>query len=445
MNPYLSRSRISKALTDSGLAGSFGEAESRLDAVRPCVLLGESVAATPAGQYAALTAVATMRKCFGNALLVIPFDTPLGQPLPVGRTLAEVALGFGATVSGSIDGGITHLVRIGDARPWQGWQVSCWWDRWLSGTRLVDVPCGSSSLAPAGIFAGALATRQVFGNLLSGTPPREAAVSLWEPAREASPGRSGPKRFVMPNELWLVGLGHLGQGFVWSLSSLALGGARLAVLQDDQWIEPENEPTSILATGHDVAERCRKVRLAARWLEHSGWVTQLIERRHRGDIALLDNDPPILLSGLDDVRPRRLLAAQKFDYMIDAGIGRGPRDFEGIQIRTIPGGSDPARLWLDEPEDAARRKRLLARAAYSALEHDIGQCGVVPLADASVSVPFVGAATGALVAGQLARLGEMRPAVSLLQMELNAPEMIIDGGVADGPESFLGGETIVLD
>lgn len=445
MNVYASRSRITKALTDANLESSFPAAEARLDAVLPCVVLDAGQALTAAGQAAVLTAIITARKCFGRVLLVSDrLDVPLLQPLPVGKTIGEAAAAFGADVSASIEGGVTHRIGVGVPAPWHGWTVTTWWDRWLSGTRTYGEPSGSCSLALSGMFSGALAVRQLFANVLRTAPAQEATVSLWEPMIPATRERRGPKGCTIPTRLWLAGLGHLGQAMVWGLVLLPLEGERLAVLQDDQWIEDENEPTSMLVTRADTGARPRKVRLAAQWLDHAGWTTELIERRHRGDIHRTDHDPQILISGLDDVKPRRLLAAHGFDYMLDAGIGRGAVDFEGIQVRTIPAGSSIEGLWLDSP-DETRRDRLMTREAYYALEQDIGRCGVVPLADASVSVPFVGAATAALVLAQLSRLGAMQPAATLLQMELSAPELVIDGGSTHLPSSFLGGETFIVD
>lgn len=442
MTPHLARSRVTKALTDANLAASFAAAEARLDSVRACLVIGAEAARTPAGQSAALAAVVTARKCFGRVQLAGEgLDTPLLQPLVIGRKLGDAAKALGSHVAAAIEPGTTHLVRIDNTIPWSGWQVSTWWNRWLAGTRTSPQVGGSASFALAGMFAGALAVRQAFANVRSNSPPRDESVSLWEPDRTASPDRIGPTRFTMPNRLWLVGLGHLGQAFVWGLLALPFQGERFIILQDDQLIGVENEPTSLLVGEGDIGRR--KVRVAAHWLDHAGWTTELIERRHLGDIRLTDQDPRILLAGLDHVRPRRILAKHGFDYMIDAGIGHGARDFESLQIRTIPAGASIENLWHDESA-TSRREQLLAKDAYSALEQSVGQCGVVPLADASVSVPFVGAITSALALAQLARLGSMVPAIALLQLELGAPAMVIGGDVIEAPSTFLGGETFIL-
>ena len=271
MNPYLKRSRISKALTDAGRATSFVDAESRLDAIHVTVALGRDQAPTPAGQAAALTALATALKCFGAVTLVADVDLPLVASLPVGATIMAAAQELGAEISQTFPTETTHSVAIGDATPAMGWQLRCWWDRWLSGTRVHIVePIGDSRLPLSGVFAAAIAIRQIFASVLSKRSPsaREVTISLWEPWAEADASKPGPTHFEVPNRLWFLGLGHLGQAFIWNLCLMPQQGERFAVLQDDQIIGEENEPTSLLVTTADVGKR--KTRVSARWLEACG-------------------------------------------------------------------------------------------------------------------------------------------------------------------------------
>jgi hypothetical protein len=290
------------------------------------------------------------------------------------------------------------------------------------------------------VFAGAIAVRQVFACVVANrnVPRRDATVSLWTPWERVDIGVNGPERFDVPDKLWLLGLGHLGQAFVWNICLLGGSGDRFAVLQDDQKIGVENEATSLLVlpNGRQIGEK--KTKVADAWLEASGWQTQLVERRHFGDVAITEEDPPYLLSGLDRLEPRLKLARHCFPYMLDAGIGHGPGDFEGIQIRTIAKGQAIDGLWDRPNTDESAPKSLLSRQAYLELERHVGQCGTVEFAEASVAVPFVGAATGALVIAQVIRLASLQASPSFLQMELGAPEMTTIGGFARSPVTNLG-------
>ena len=73
----------------------------------------------------------------------------------------------------------------------------------------------------AGVFAAALAVRQVFACVSTSRDirGRDATVSLWTPWEPVDEIGKGPLRFDLPNKIWLLGLGHLGQAFVWNLAS----------------------------------------------------------------------------------------------------------------------------------------------------------------------------------------------------------------------------------
>ncbi len=444
MTKHWKRSRITKAFADAGRANSFSDAEARLDAVCVGVVVSVDQAVTAAGQAAALTAVATARKCFGRVTLVSETDFPLISTLPVGATLERAARRLGAKVARTPPARTTHTIAIGAAAHGKPWTISCWWDRWLAGTRAYREPCGDSRLALSGVFSAALAVRQIFACVLADKTlrARDATVSLWTPWLVSDHNAIGPKHFDVPDNLWFLGLGHLGQGFIWNLCLLGSKGGR-AIIQDDQDVGEENEATSLLVVGDDIGEK--KTRIAARWLKVCGWTPSMIERRHQGDIRLMPNDPPYLLSGLDRVEPRLIMAKHGFDYMIDAGLGHGPYDFEGIQLRVIAKGAPSADLW-DKPEETSQLNSTdrQVNTAYKELEKEIGHCGIVSFAEASTSVPFVGAATGALVIAQTIRLASMKSTVRFLQMQMGAPEMVSVADFARKPNSNLGSNSVQL-
>jgi hypothetical protein len=130
-----------------------------------------------------------------------------------------------------------------------------------------------------------------------------------------------------------VSLGHRGlmyptsSGFlVWVTSvrllygtcvTLRATGPRLAVVQDNQTVNAENEATGLLILPGDTLDE-RKTRVAAPWLEAAGWNTELIERRHHGDIRLTD-----LLCGLDRLEPRLVLSRHGYLHRLQF-FGRLP-------------------------------------------------------------------------------------------------------------------------
>ena len=122
-------------------------------------------------------------------------------------------------------------------------------------------------------FGAAIAVRQVFACVLAGRDipsTRRDRIAL-DAVGARDPVAQGPQRFDVPDKLWLLGLGHLGQAYVWNLCLLPGNAERLAVLQDDQPIGEENEATSLLVLpgGEQMGES--KTRVACTWLEACGW------------------------------------------------------------------------------------------------------------------------------------------------------------------------------
>src|ERR1700749_2367605 len=96
MTKHWVRSRITKAFADASRVGSFAEAEARLDSIRLEIVVGDDQIGTPAGQAAALTAVATAKKCFGSVTVVANKDAALVAELPIGKSVLVAARRLGA-------------------------------------------------------------------------------------------------------------------------------------------------------------------------------------------------------------------------------------------------------------------------------------------------------------------------------------------------------------
>ncbi len=137
------------------------------------------------------------------------------------------------------------------------------------------------------------------------------------------------------------------------------------------------------------------------------------------------------------------IAGAGFDYMIDAGIGHGPADFEALQIRILSRGVDASKFW-SSPDRSRNIDCLMDQEAYRIHASKSGHCGAVTLAKASVSVPFVGAAAGALAIAQTIRLASMQTTLQMMQMELGAPSMAIVGATNDAPSESPGSTQLSL-
>lgn len=424
---YLARSRILKAMTDQENSLGFDEAELRLSKVFVTIVVSDEQSCTAAGQAAALTAVVTAMKCFRQVTIVCRPEIDLIRPLPLGRTLGSAATALGANIERKIPPASTHVISIGDSVTDAGIFIRCWWDGWLSGV-LPDWeqrPLGVSANPLAGVFSGAMAIREIFANVLGRRAGNRVSVcSLWEPWKTLNENPANPAEVYMPLDLWFIGLGHLGQGFLWNLGFLGVRGR--AILQDSQSVGPENQATGLLTTEQHTGSR--KTRVANRWVEDLGWTTDLLERKHYGDIRVCDDDPSIVICGLDNPDARKAIARSGFDYMVDAGVGHGPTDFEIMQLSILSKNSDPDRFWTRQPVKDVQK--ILEKAAYrEQAEKEKARtknvCGTFMMAEASVAVPFVGAGVGAISIAQAIRLASMQETPQMLQMDLSAPEMVL--------------------
>lgn len=405
--------RIRAVLVNSGRYG-FIDAEKKLTASAISLIIGDAAARTPAGQAAFLTSAITSTRCFGQVTACGAIDAPLLFPLPIpARSLSEAAAAFGVQRATALP--TVRQVLIGCMPdPLAEWAVHAVWDGWTVG--IAPATCfpqlGRSDCALAGIASGALAVGQAFlaeqGDMRACKSPQ--SFSLWSPTLDHRDARDpGPdfRSVSLPASLWLVGLGNLGQAFLWSLTLLPYSNPEQVHLlfQDDQHVGKENWGTSVLV------ERGRygmlKTRVAEDWATKRGFQVRRIDRRLDGNLFRTPTEPGIALAGLDRMPARRLLGGRGFEYVIDAGLGATVTDYRKFRINTFDQAEDPADHFAGVDDSTERVVQdLLQLPAYKELAANRGDggCGAATLAGSSVAVPFVSAFVGALAITQAIRI-----------------------------------------
>jgi len=437
---FLRNSRTLKALTDNS-ALNFQCADEVIEATYVAIIVNPTVILTAAGQAATLTAMVAASKTFRHVTIVCPSDVAFqGSPLKV-VSLVQAAALLGVFVAQEQSANFTHAIFIGPGQVGTvPFEVYCWWDGWLAGVRnQFDWEAVGASWFPiAGSFAAAQAVREVFAQVCGkrGGVPRSSSISLWEPWSTIDQADSGPSEIHLVNNIALVGLGHLGQGFLWNLLLLPIHGDQM-LLWDYQYTAEENIGTGVLTTPSDVGTR--KTRVANRWLEAHGWKTALIEQKFTAGQKWNAEGPPLIVSALDSPIPRRWILDADYPLMIDLGVGHGASDFEYAQLRMLPNGATDS--WTNS-EKQKSVDELLCRPAYAQMAD---QCGAFSLASSSVAVPYVGLAVGALAVSQLLRYAAMRSTRRILQIELSAPDMTSTGGELPEPTGSLGSCSIDLE
>jgi hypothetical protein len=394
-------SRLSKILVES--AGiTFKEAQERLRALTLEIFVA-SDATSPAAHAAVLTAVSVGRRTFvGGVRVVGAVEQPLRSSLPI----SAATLGAAATIVGSstFAGRASRRIIIGGCpKQDNDWSVHAWWKGWRAGatTTPQDV-CESSENPLVGIAAGSMAVGVAFQAERGAFGGSDAEIDLWPVVDDL--GTAPPfDNVYLPDAAWLVGIGNLGQAFLWAMTSLPYADPSLVrlVLQDFDEINEENWATSVLVEDDKFGEL--KTWVGERWARSKGFKVRRIDKRLLESDRIEKGDPRVALSGLDKLVPRRHLAKLGFDCIIDAGLGRTSAEFDRYRV-TIFDQARPIDQHFSGANDAAATVDIPDHSSYRDLEQAIGRCGTVEIAGASAAAPYVSALAAAVAIARLVAL-----------------------------------------
>jgi hypothetical protein len=406
--------RLAKRAMDNGTVASREEAEALLRGYSVALAIGPDEASDWHHQAALLTAIELGRRVFlGGVIVEGNLDVPLIAPVSSGPTLRHAVAAAGGT-AGAARAGVP-LISIGGLAKQRtvGFSIRTVFDGWRGGIvpghaeGLDRGKIGPMALTP--MLAAALAINEAFLHVSGESPfagKRSTGLDLWSLSRSAdwmSCAESAPELRYLPSKLWLIGLGHLGQAYLWGLGLLpyTTGAKPGLVLQDVDVITPSTESTSILSDSTMHGQK--KTRITATWAERRGFETAITERLFDETCHRHRDEPAIALCGLDNAVGRRALDRVEFEFVVEAGLGRGHQDFRSMLIHTLPGEISASEMWKDEGDasqtaaDAAAYRKMLD-------EGSLDRCGVTLLAGKAVGAPFVGAVAATLVLSEVLRL-----------------------------------------
>ena len=405
--------RLVKQLMDNGTAATVAEAE----AIFHGYTLGidyEPDDMDEVGQQAILlTCVALAKRVFlGGITVVGNLSANQKTPLPLGPTLQDAVLSLGAAVESEGRSAPLRILIGRASAPACGFAVRAVAAGWRGGIvpGHSDLPLrGASSIPPAAMLAAALAVNEAF-LAVNGVAPvaglRSLGLSLWNLDAETDwfvDDPSEPVLTYLPSSLWLIGLGHLGQAYLWGLGLLPYADAQTLklVLQDTDRVTPSTESTSILTDTSMVGQK--KTRVLSSWAERRGFQAEIQERLFGPWIKRQNFEPTVALCGIDNALGRRALDQAGFDLVLEAGLGRGHRDFRTMRVHSFPGSRSSEEIWS---RTDAVREDTTQKAAYGDLlrKGALDQCGITLLAGKAVGAPFVGATAAALVLSELLRI-----------------------------------------
>jgi hypothetical protein len=414
--------RTVKLELDDGRATTVEAAEALAATYVLQIHVGRDVAASPTRQATLLTAVnAGARAFLGGVHVAGELDWNATGGWAMGRNASDVVTSLGGRVAHTLtDQHATLVIGSSDTSPPGSVTIHPTWNGWAAAAtssaagRLPE----TAEHPVAGVLAGALAVSEAFqhtrGSLAAGR--RDVGLSLWELTADWRCERAaGPELRYLPTRLWLPGLGHLGQAYLWVIGFLPYHdpGSVTLVLQDFDRVVEANRATGLLVHT-DVAEGVLKTRLAAAAMEQLGFETRLIERPFDDGTRPAQGEPTWALAGFDTAEPRRHIGV--FDLAVDLGLGSDRDDYLGIHLHTFPAAGNPRDTFAMGP--AGTEAPTLAAWAVDAVED---ACGVVQLQGAAVGAAFVGAAAAALGVAEILRALAGGPVTSVAAWALNAP------------------------
>ncbi|MGF6757493.1 hypothetical protein [Paraburkholderia sp. GAS42] len=403
--------RTIKQLVDSGEA-SIEEAYAIFAGYRLVIEIDAEHLEREDGQIALVTLVSLASRVFHGGVYVEGCEAkPLLLPLPLGATIGDAI----AACGGRTDEAPTDAprIRIGSACARRvPFHIRVVFDGWRGGIVPADFADTLSDAARppamplAPVLAASFAVAEAFEHVRAKNPTVghfPAGMSLWTPhernwltATDGSPVLS-----ILPEKLWLIGLGHVGQAYLWCLGLLPYepSAPLQLVLQDTDAIGPSTPSTSILSSPSMVGHR--KTREMATWAERRGFRTAIIERLFDAGFRVASTDPSVALCGLDNIPGRRALDKVGFGLVIEAGLGSRHDDFRSLRVHTLPGRRTADEIWKDAPATDEEHvpdeyKRLKAAGV-------LDQCGMTTLAGKAVGAAFVGCGAAAIAISELLR------------------------------------------
>lgn len=437
-------SRISKLLVDRDDM-SVKDALTRRRGQKVILVCGADVGTSYTLQVAVLTAASLAKRCFPGAVRIVLDDRLAASPLlpwpSMGLTFGQ-ALSRAAGQRRLLPGHSLHnrernggtAIVFGDVNaPDTALRVT--FDHWIAATGPAEMVARlpeRGNCVLSGILASSLAVSEIFMSFVDDdsveVTRRQIMHSLWRPGADVldPEARGGPIEFL-PKKLWVLGLGHLGNAYLWALAALQYRDSSEVevVLNDFDRVEPENVETGLLFT--NAAHGRFKTRVCSAWLERRGFRTRLVERRFDEHFRCQADEPRLALCGFDSNAARRHLKTAEFARVIESGLGGKVDNFDTLAVHTFPQSRGVEELWPDASSgEIADQKQRMRAAQRSAAYADIGydECGRFQLAGKSIAVPFVGTAAASFVLAEAIRIFHRGSACTAVKLRMATPNIL---------------------
>ncbi|MGH6755197.1 MAG: hypothetical protein ACREDP_23835, partial [Bradyrhizobium sp.] len=375
----------------------YPEAAAFLDTLSVVIRGGEAVRKSAALQAAVLTAVNTAKRCFRRVSVELPESIALLIPWPA-DSLNE-AVDYLLSNTPAAEGSLS-LISVGTETS-EGWNIvaSGWRALVTFGGTKTQIFNGPD-FALGGVLAGAIGVHHAFVDATGIDQTlrwKRDGVSLWRPDLLWDTAPDGPELSALPDKIWFLGLGHLGQAYAWTMALLPYGAPWNCeiMIQDIDQVSVANFGTGLLTNASDVTQR--KTRMVERWLSDRNFEVLLCDRKFNENTVRSSEEPAVALCGFHDANSRRILDRAGFELIVEAGLGAEIADFDQLSTHKFPNSHfTPAENWSENAKIGLRKERLAQLGGE-------GICGAIELAGKAVSTSFVGAAAAAFSWAEILR------------------------------------------
>ena len=398
--------RLAKALIERyGI--TYEEAMYRLANFRLALVCDRTIANSAAMQAALITAINAGTRAFhGGVYVTIPESIPTRIPWPGHPILSGLCASLGAHLAKPSKLKMTQIIYFYAPESAGADDLMVSAAGWRGGVSPADSPVIISSpvdFSLGGVFAGAVAVARGFLRIAGIDTHRRSVItgaSLWDLEADWTQDSSeGPELRYLPQKLWHLGLGHLGQAYIWNLGLLPYAEPEKTffMLQDFDRIVYANLGTGLLCNEQSINKL--KTRICAGWLEQRRFQTTIVERPFDVHVTPNEDEPFVALCAFDSAAARKILETPGFNLVIEAGIGGELWNFDQIFLHTFPDATKkPNEIWSEEP-------RVQITPQVVGAFHPNQKCGVMAetLAGKAVATAFIGTIAGAFVVAEVLR------------------------------------------
>lgn len=403
--------------------------ERKISALTLQICCGREIEGSTAHQAALLTTLNCGKRSFkGGVFVKLEVDPLCVLPAFKGHRISKVIKKLGARSFISMSQSPTRTINIGNVSGDVQEGLYLHFSSWRGGFSMQksdsDILTLKDEFPLGAVGAAALAVGCSFLSATNLDPLADKikkGISFWdlEELDWSNKNIVEPLPTLFPQKLWSLGLGHLGQGYAWTLGMLPLDRSNpLSVtLQDFDVVEKGNYEAGVLNEMKFVG--VKKARVVASYLESAGIRTTIVERRYNQNFQRNEDDPLIMLSGLDNSATRRQLRIEEFNSIMDFGLGGNSGTFDLIRFYNLPFAGKPEDIW-----DANNTE--LQMEALRKLTEKLNGCGYVK----GIAVSFVGVFASCLAVAELLKSyhgGRKTIQMNLSMRQLSKRKIVIDG------------------